>query len=206
MLFVELVVIIIAELRAEKFKVGVTDDKGARLCREPTYGSIATDLACVLQCFVVTEETANAHTVESTLLFQHNIEVSYDEVGEIKSRKFEKQLILIDRIRRIHEQEREIDVAFGHELTRSDRVAVVKHYGAPFPHVAYVKLAAIQLAPGFHSVDYHSGQLAHVAFGIFAHYFLHVGKTSLAVAAVELAQSADKYELIAVCPHREARS
>ena len=202
-LLIELVVVVVAVLRAEQLEVGVTDNYGARLGRHTGYIGVAVKLARVLQRLVVAKEAVYNHALQAALLVGRYVEVAHDEVGEIEPRKLEKQLVRIYGIRLVDQEERERRVAFGNERARGDGVAVVEYNRAPLPNVAYVELSAVQRPSGLYSVDYHSGHFANVTFGVFADKFLHVGQASVAVAAVELAQSAYENELVAVCSERK---
>ena len=204
-MLVELVVIIVTVLRAEQFQVSVADYDCTRLFRQPGNVCVAVKLAGVLKRLVIAHKAVYYHAVQAALLVQCDVEVSYYEVGEVEPCKLEKQLVAVNGVGLVHEKEREWRVAFGNERASRDGVAVVEHHRAAFPHIAYVELSAIQRASGFYTVDNHSGHFAHVAFGIFADEFLHVGQASLTVAAVELAQSADEYEFVTVGSEWETR-
>ena len=63
----------------------------------------------------------------------------------------------------------------------------------------------MQLSAFFHAIDNHASHLGQLALWEFLHHRLHVGQTTVAVAVVEFAQSADEHKLIAVGAQGEAR-
>ena len=55
-----------------------------------------------------------------------------------------------------------------------------------------------------YTVDNHSGHRTDIAGGVFVNHGLHVGETALAVAAIQLVETSNEDELIAVGAHGES--
>ena len=204
MLLVELVVVVVAVLRAEEFPVGVADDDVAAFARELLDVPVRVQLTGILQCLVVVSESAYNHALQSFDFLRRYGEIPHDEIGEIKLGEFVEQLVLVfERVGVVSHDEREIRVSLRRELACLYRVAVAHHHRASCPDVADVELAAVQFPARFNSVDNHSCEVAHGAFGVFVHHGLHILHASLHVARVEARHTVEEYELVAVCTQRE---
>ena len=144
--------------------------------------------------------------MQSAHLLNLEVEVSHEEVGEVVACQLEEQLVFVEAVGLVGNHEDERDVVLGAQLYGGYRVAVAHHHCPAAPHVAHVELAALQFASCLHAVDDHSRQFADAAVGEFLHHLVHVLQASVAVAVVQLGQSADEDELIAVGAQWEARS
>ena len=98
----------------------------------------------------------------------------------------------------VGEDEGELSVAVGDELTRLDGVAVVEHGGTAAPHITQVELRTMYLLAFAHSFHYHACHLADAALGVVFHHGAHILQTAVHVALVEFAQAIDENELVAV--------
>ena len=99
---------------------------------------------------------------------------------------------------------REIDIAFCQETACRNRVAVAHHHRTLCPHVADVKLAAMEFSSCLDPIDDHACHFGQSALGEFLHHVFHVGKTSRGITGIEFAQSADKDKLVAVVAQGES--
>ena len=201
MLLVERIVVVVAEVGAQELQVlGADEDGAARLC-QPCDGGIAVELTGILQHLVVAVEAADAHASQSVDVLDLDVEVARYETGEVEARHLEEELVLVDGVGLIGKHEDEVDIALDLELTGSDGVAVAHDDGAPRPHVAHVEASAMEAPSGLHAVDDHACHAAHLALGELFHHLFHIFQAAVAVAGVELAQSADEDELVAVVTH-----
>ena len=162
--------------------------------------------ARILPCLVVVAESFHLHAVQSVHILYLEVEVTHQEVGEVIAGQFEEQLVLADAVGLVGNHEDEGYVVLGTQFHGGYRVAVAHHDGPSAPHVAHVELSSAQLSSALHSVDDHAGQFADAALREFLHHLLHVSQASVAVAVVQLAQSAYEDELVAVGTHGEPAS
>ena len=160
--------------------------------------------AGVLQCFVVAQETADAHVCRTIGIDYLYVEIAHHEVREVVTRHLEEQLVLVDGIRMIGYDIEELLVTLGRQFAGSNGVAVAQHYGAPAPYIAQVELSAMQATSLLHAVDNHTCHLSQLALREILHKHLHIGKTAIAVAVVEFRQTIDEHKLIAVLSHGES--
>ena len=200
---VEVLVILITIICLEQLLVLVADDYGLRLCGKLRQRLRIVHLAGILIGLVEAAETAELHLMETVEVGYFYVEVAHNEVGKVKLRHLEEQLILVDRVGTIYQKELEIGQTVGRECLPLGCIVVVKHYVSPCPHVAETEAAAPQAPPCVHTVDYHAGHLTDPALRILLHHGLHIGKTALGIAIIEFVQTSDKQELVAVGTQRE---
>ena len=162
------------------------------------HGLLTVQLSGVLQSLVVVAETAYGHTMQSAYVLDGNVEVANQIAREVVTGYIEQQTVLVDRVGSVNRHVDERSVALSRQLSGGNRVAVGKHGGTSLPHIVDVELAAIQLATFAHALNYHSGEWRHTALGILLHHGAHVFNTSCGIAIIQLGQSADEYELVAV--------
>ena len=142
--------------------------------------------------------------MQSLILFDGDVKVAHHVAREVIAGQFEEQLILIDRIGLVGYDIEEVGVAVGRQLTGIDRIAVAEHHRTSAPHIAQVELSTMKLPTLLHTVDDHAGHLCELTLGEFLHQRLHVLQAPIAVPVVELAQSIDEQELVAIGPKGEA--
>ena len=165
---------------------------------------LLVQLAGILQCLVVAQESAHAHVGGSFGVDNLDVEVAHHVVGEVIAGELEEELIFVDGVGVVGNDIEELLVAFGRELAGGNRVAVAEHHRASAPDVAQVELSTMQAASFLHTVHNHACHLGELALRELLHEQLHIGQTAVAIAVVEFRESADEDELIAVQSHREA--
>ena len=136
--------------------------------------------------------------MHSAYVLDSNVEVANQIAREVITGYIEQQTVLVDRVGSVDRHVDERSVALSRQLSGCNRVAVGKHGGTSLPHIVDVELAAIQLAAFAHALYYHSSERSHTALGILLHHGTHIFKTSCGIAVVQLGQSADEDELVAV--------
>ena len=143
MLFVELVVVVIAIVCTEQFKVRLTDKNHARLPEQSCYRLVFIQLTSILPCLVIVQEPADPHPVQSVNIFHLNIEVTHHETGEVKAGHLIEQLVLVDGIRLVGHHEDKAVVALRCEYPCSDRVAVLQYLRPSGPHITHIELPSM---------------------------------------------------------------
>ena len=162
------------------------------------------DVVGILARFVVIAESLYLHAVQTILLVNDEVEITHEIGGEIILRHLEEQLVLVYRIGNVGEHEDERLVALDAEYLGFGFDIIIEYSVAARPYIAQVECAALELSAGFHSVENHSCHLAESAVRIFLYHLLHIIETCLDITLVELGESADKEELVAVGSFRIA--
>ena len=162
------------------------------------------DVVGILACFVVIAEAFYLHAVQTILLVNDEVEITHEIGGEIIFRHLEEQLVLVYRVRNVGEHEDERLVALNAEYLCFGFDIIIEYGVAARPYIAQVECTALELSAGFHSVENHSCHLAESAVRIFLYHLLHIIETGLDITLVELGESADKEELVAVGSFRIA--
>ena len=202
-LLVELGVVGVAELLAEQRQVHVADYYLSTLAHELHQLLLLLQLACVLQCLVVVAETLHEHTVQSVHLLHLYVEVAHHERCEVVAGQLEEHTVGVYRVGLVRNHVYERSVAVVRELAHRRRVAFVEHLRASLPDVLEVELAALQLSSLVHALHYHACHYGYRALRILLHHRVQIVDTALVVAVVQLAESADEEELVAVGTQRE---
>ena len=161
------------------------------------------ELPCILQRLVVVAESLHNHAVDAGGILYLYVEIAHHVAGEVVSCQLEQHLVFIHGIGFVGYHEHEVGIAFGRELASIDAVAVVEHRRTAFPDVAQIEVTTAQTPARLHSLHYHSRHFADFTLRIFLHDGLHIGKASVGVAFIKLAQSAHKDEPVAVGSQRE---
>ena len=203
MLFVELIVVVIAVVCTEQFKVRFTDKNHARLPEQSCYRLVFIQLTCILPCLVIVQEPADPHPMQSVYIFHFNIEVSYHETGEVKAGHLIEQLVLVDGIRFVGHHEDEAVVTLGCEYPCSDRVAVLQHLRSSGPHITHIELPSMESSARIDTIDDHTRQGTHVALRVIFYHRLHILHAAFTVTIVQLGQSTDKDKLIPMVSNGE---
>ncbi len=107
---IELVVVVVAELRAEKGQIFATDEQRAGFACEPADAFLPIEFLRVFSRFVVTVETSDAHDIQPVAIHNFQIEVAHEVVGEIKSGEPVEQPVGVHRVGLIDYQETEFRV------------------------------------------------------------------------------------------------
>ena len=136
--------------------------------------------------------------MQSFLFFYLDVKVTHDETGEVKPCHLVEQLVFVHGVGLVGHHEDELIVTLGNEHPGGDGVAVLQHLTAPRPYIAHVKASSMQPASGLHTINDHTCHGTDLALRIMGHHLLHIVKTTLAVAVVQLTQSSDKEELVAM--------
>ena len=204
MFLVELIVVVVAELFAEQFKVLVADDNDSCAFQQPGDVLLLVECTGILEGLVVVAESAHAHAPQAFDVLELEVEIAHQVVGEVEACQLVEHLVLVDGIGFIGDDEQEVGVALGLEDAGCNGIAVAEHIGAAFPHIAHVELSTAQLPAFFYAIDDHTGNGAHLTCREFLHDGLHVVETSLAVADIEFAETIDEKELVAIGSHLES--
>ncbi len=114
-----------------------------------------------------------------------------------------EQLIGVYGVRFVGNDKIEVSVRVGRERAHVGRVSFVYNRSAR-PYVAHIEASALQGSPLFHAVEYHSRHLREFAFGVLRYDGCHIFKAAVGISVVQFAQSAYKYEFVAIEAKREA--
>ncbi len=204
MFLVELVVVVITQLRAEQLLVLVADNDRTAFVGKGENLLVGKELSCILQSFIVVAESANDHTLQSFHLLGSNGKVSHDKVREVVFCQFIEQLVLVNRVSLVSNDEREVNIPFRSELTCFYRIAVAHHHTSSCPDVADVKLSSMQFPSLLNAVYNHSGEVTHFTLRVFVDHRLHVVDTSLGISLVEFRHTVEEDKLVAVSSKRES--
>ena len=126
------------------------------------------------------------------------VEVAHQIAREVVTGYVEQQSVLVDRVGSIDSHVYERSVALVRQLSGCDRVAVGKHGSTTLPYIVNVKLAAIESSTLAHSLNNHACEWCYTALRILLHHGAHIFNASCGIAVVQLGQSADEDELVAV--------
>ena len=203
-LLVELGVVGVAELLAEHRQIDVADNDLSALAHELHQQLLLLQLAGVLQRLVVVAESLHEHTVQTVYLLNLYVEVAHHVRREVVACQLEQHSVGVYRVGLVSYHIYERGVAVVRELAHSRRVVLVEHLRTAFPNVLEVELAALQTSALVHALHNHACHLCHGALRILLHHRVQVFDAALIVAVVQLAQSADEEELVAVGSQRES--
>ena len=197
-LVIEVLIVGIAEVGAEQRQILVAYHYRLASRQQLLQTSLLRQSACILQCLVIVSESSNHHTVQTIGILDSEVEVAHHIMGEIYLRHLVQQFILVDRIRHISKHKHKLRIALGIESLCIYRVAISKHRRTSSPHIAKVEACAMQRFASIHSIHYHARHFSQLALWEFLYHSLHIVHTALAVAIVELCQSAYKQEFISI--------
>ena len=182
-LFVELLVVVVAEMRTDKSQVALTDDEVLTGLQTLSETLVLIELTGILQCLVVAEESTGNHSVESVILVYLYLEVTHQEVGEVVFCHLKQQLVLVHGVGFVDEHEEELLVALC-----TERVADCRIFGerdvAHSPYIADVELTAVKSATFLHTTDNHTCQRTDFAVWIFLNHFLQTFHAAVAITCV----------------------
>ena len=113
------------------YKLLLADDEAAAMFKHAGHGLVVVQLACILACLVVAQESADEHAVQSMLvLVNDNVEVTHQIVGEIIFGHLVEQLVLVDRVGLVGQQEYITGVALEGQRVHLGGVAALYFDGA----------------------------------------------------------------------------
>ena len=200
---IELVVIIIREISAQKLEVWLADYVASRLGNQTEDAGLLMQLVGILARLVVVLETAYLQAMQPLEVFDADVEIACHIGGEVILGYLEEQLVLVDGIWTVGEQEDKPVVAVGRESFLLGGVLGSEHIAALRPDITQVELSAVESSSGIHAVYDHSRHLAQPAVGILRYHLVHLFQTFGNLALVELGHTADEEELVAVGASRE---
>ena len=202
-LFVELFIFVVTEPRTNQCQVFLADNQTVTRFQPVCHRVVSIELTGILQGLVVTQESTDAHAMQTVILVEHNVEVAHQEIGEIIARQLIQQLVFVHRVGLIGQHKHKIVLALCTQFDDARRVGCERNV-APRPHIADIKLTSMQPAPLLHSFDNHTCQFTHLARGVFLYHLLQALHATVAIAIVQLAQSVDEEEFSPVLTQGEA--
>ena len=110
---IELVVIIIREIPAQKFEVRLADYVASRLGNQTEDARLLMQFVGILARLVVVLETAYLQAMQPLEVFDADVEIARHIGGEVILGYLEEQLVLVDGIWTVGEQEDKPVVAVG---------------------------------------------------------------------------------------------
>ena len=154
---------------------------------------------------VVTEEAADDHACQTVrVLVDVQVEVAYQEVGEVIFCHLVEQLVLADGVGLVEQHEDVVGITLDDQRIDLRGVLSREVVHAARPDIVHVELAAMQLPALLYATEYHACHLADLAVGVFLDHLLQPLYTTVGVALVEHAQTLDEEELRAVLSQGEA--
>ena len=142
------------------------------------------------------------HTVRVLYIY---IKAPHHKAGEVISCHLEQQLVLCHAVRGIRHHKEVVRILLCRERTGRVNSRSAQLHATTVPHIAEVKLGAMQFLARAHSVYNHTSHSAHATLRILLDYSLHRCHALIAVAVIEFRHAIEENKAVTVITQREAR-